>query len=312
MKSIDQIEHLLKQTPTPCVVEGPHREQLKQRLLEQSQTALPRRERMKISVFGRMPSLMKLAAALLVAALLIGTGWAAEKIYKMVTSESTVILHKEPSGAASEFETSAPNPAEWEKQVNEEIKQLVAKKKYKFIRAIDLPQGGKVNVYYFQLSNGTRLAWKRPPPRLEDVASLDDYERKSEEYAAQRQKDIEKAVAGGKGRLVNIIVTEIHVCRDVESNQKLDVRRVTPRYRGEGNDDFAEVYPGGMQEYEKPGDHVFRTSSWRDHLKAIQDGKRELLDIRLVKQGIYETVREDGSKLVFPRELPLQEKPERK
>ena len=107
MKSIDEIERLLGQTPAPCVVEGPHREQLKQRLLEQSQTAQPRREPVKISVFRRMPSLVKLAAALLVAAILIGTGWAAEKIYKMVTGESTVISHREPSGVTSEFGTNA-------------------------------------------------------------------------------------------------------------------------------------------------------------------------------------------------------------
>ena len=315
MKNVDPIERLLEQTPAPCVVEGPHREQLKQRLLEASSTAQPRRERMKISVFSRMPSLVKLAAALLVAAILIGTGWASEKIYRLVTSESTVISHKTPSGESSEFGSDEANPgllAEQEKQTDKEIKQLVARKKYKFVRTIDFPDGNKANVYYFRLSDGTRVKWKQGPPRLEEVASWDEYERKSHEYARQRGKDIAKAIASGKARLINFILTEIHVCRDIESTQKVDVLRVQPGCPEEGTDDFACVYPGGMQEYERPGDHVFKTTSWRDHLKAIRDGKRELLDVRIVKRGVFETVREDGSKLVFSRELAPPEKPQSK
>ena len=128
----------------------------------------------------------------------------------------------------------------------------------------------------------------------------------------QRGKDIDKAIARGKGRLINVIVTEIHVCRDVESNQKLDVRRVASQCPEEGADDFAEVYPGGMREYERTGDHLFRTTSWRDHLKAIRDGKRELLDVRLAKQGVYEALREDGSTLIFSQEFPPQQKPDTK
>jgi hypothetical protein len=312
MKNVDPIERLLEQTPLPCVVAGPHREELKQRLLEAAQTAPPRSERMMTSLLNRMPPLVKLAAALLVAAILIGTGWASEKIYELVTSESTVISHKEPSGATSEFGTSGANPAEEEKQADEEVKKLIAQKKYKFVRAIDTPQGGRFYVYYFRLSDGTRLKWKRPPPRLEEVASWDEYERKTDEYAKQQGKDIEKAIASGKSRLINIVVTEIHVCRDAKSHQNLDVRRSSPSCPEEGTQDFADLYAGGMQEYEKPGNHVFKTTSWPDHLRAIREGKRELLDVRFVKCGIYEAVREDGSKFVFPRELPLREKPQTK
>ena len=184
----------------------------------------------------------------------------------------------------------------------------MAQKKYKFVRTIHHPQGNESNVYYFYLSDGSRVKWKHPPPRLEDVASLDEYERKAKEYSEQRGKDIEKAIASGKGRLVNIIVTEIHECRDVGTNQNLDVRRISPQCPEEGTDDFAEVYPGGMQGYEKPGDHMFKTSSWQDHLNAIRDGKRELLGVRLLKLGVYEVTRDDGSNLIFSRELSPQEK----
>jgi hypothetical protein len=309
MKNVDPIERLLEQTPAPWVVEGPHREQLKQRLLEPSATAQPRREPMKISLFQRMPSLVKLAAALLGAAILIGTGWTSEKIYRLVSGESPAIMHRDPSGTTRSFGTGGPNPAAAERQADEEIKQLVAQKKYKFVRRIDHADGSTSYVYYFQLSNHARLKWKYPGPRLEDVASWDEYQRKSAEYGKQREKDIAKAIASGKGRLINFVLEEIHVCRDVATGQKLDVVRAAPDCPEEGKVDFAYIYNGGMQEYEKPGDHMLASSSWPDHLKAIREGQRELLDVRIVKKGIYEAVRADGSKFVFPRELPPTEKP---
>ncbi len=308
MKSIDQIESLLRQTPTPCVVAGLHQEQLKQRLLKQAQTAQARREPMKISVFSRMSLLVKLAAALLVAAILIGAGWAAEKIYKIVTEQSVVISHVTPSGT-TEFGSSGPNPAEHEKRANEKIKQLVDQKKYKFVRTIHHPDGNESNVYYFDWYDGScrnHIKWKSGPPRLEEVSSWDEYKQKSEEYSGQRQKEVEEAIASGKGRLINILVTEVQECKDVATNQRLDVRRISPQCPEEGTHDFAEIYPGGMKEFRKPGNHMFTTTSWQDHLNAIRDGKRALLGVRLVKYGVYEAVRDDGSKLVFRRELPPQ------
>jgi hypothetical protein len=304
MKNINHIDRLLGQTRSPCVVEGPHREQLKQRLLEELQTARPRSEPRELSVFGRSPSLMKLAGGLLIVAVLIGSGWAAETIYRRLMWEGTVLSHRGPTGVTTDFETNAANPGQRKTQAQEEIRRIVAQRKYKFVRRIDRPGGDTYYLYFFPLSDGTRMKAKYPPPRLEDVASWDEYQRKAEQYAAERRRDIEQAVAGGKGRLINVIVTEIHVCRDVESNQSLEVRRAAPDCPEEGTDDFAYVYPGGIQEHERSGDSVFGTTSWPEHLKAIRDGKRELLDIRLVKQGIYEAVRADGSKFVFPRELP--------
>ena len=98
----------------------------------------------------------------------------------------------------------------------------------------------------------------------------------------------------------------------MESNEKLDVRRGAPQCPEEGTEDYAYIYRGAVPEYEKPGDHVFTESSWPDHLQAIRDGKRELLGLRIVKEGIYEAVRDDGSRLIFSRELPPRENPETK
>ena len=79
MKRIDPTERLLGETPVPLVVEGVHREQLKQRLLAEAQSAQPRRKEMT-RFTGRF-SMLKVAATFAAAAILIGTGWAAEKIY---------------------------------------------------------------------------------------------------------------------------------------------------------------------------------------------------------------------------------------
>ena len=38
---------------------------------------------------------------------------------------------------------------------------------------------------------------------------------------------------------------------------------------------------------------------WEDHLKAIADGKRELLDIQTVKLPKYELTRADGTKFHY-------------
>jgi hypothetical protein len=52
VEPIDPTERLLTETPVPLVVEGVHREQLKQRLLAHAQSAQPRRKEM-IKFAGR-------------------------------------------------------------------------------------------------------------------------------------------------------------------------------------------------------------------------------------------------------------------
>ncbi|MCE5302133.1 MAG: hypothetical protein LLF97_03370 [Planctomycetaceae bacterium] len=259
---------------------------------------------MTISFFRKLPPFAKLAAAILGTVFLIGTGWATEKIYRRLAGQSVGIMHVTPSGTTDFSTNDAEDPAAEEKWTDKEIRQLVAQKKYKFVRTIHHPQGNESNVYYFYLSNGDRLKWKMPPPRLEEVASLDEYDRKAKQCSQQRAKEIEKAIANGKGRLINILVTEIQQCRDPATGQTFDVRRVVPQCPEEGARDFAYVYPGGMKSFERPGNHVYTTTSWQDHLNAIRSGKRELLGVRLQKLGVYETTRDEGSQLIFARELP--------
>ena len=94
MKSIDEIEGLLGQTPVPDLLDGPHREQLKRQLLEQY-ALRPMERRTTMSVFRTIPPMFKVAAALLAAVILVGSGWAAEKIYQKLTeTQTSVTLEK--------------------------------------------------------------------------------------------------------------------------------------------------------------------------------------------------------------------------
>lgn len=159
----------------------------------------------------RRTRLIRLAAGLLVAALLVATGWAAEKLYQFV-ADSFVILEEEtlleersgpvklPDGAfrsASRTvrisvgaflpEDASPGAVEKAMQGLEEVKQLIGQKKYEFIKTYTGPSGEEEYVYRFTLADGRQVAMNFSIP-LENVASWDDYLQKISEQAKQRQE----------------------------------------------------------------------------------------------------------------------------
>ena len=147
MEHIDPTERLLTETPVPLVVEGVHREQLKQRLLAHAQSAQPRRKEM-IKFAGRF-SMLKVAAMLAAVMILICTGWGAEKMYQKFFTNVSVTLERSPTREwkipdgrnlfISELIVTAVDPddpkaVETAKRHHEEMKQLLAQKKYDFIK----------------------------------------------------------------------------------------------------------------------------------------------------------------------------------
>jgi hypothetical protein len=314
MKSIDQVERLLGQTPAPRVVEGPHREQLKQRLLESAQSAQPRRTHMSRSLLSRMSPMMKVAAGFVLAAVLIGTGWAAGKndwkwtgiSFTLETSPEThpgrsVTL---PDGAtlnlgekAFTYEESgrvspdATKAVERANRHHEEENKLIAEKKYKLLKTVEL-FSEKRYVYRFIFADGSNEKTTVQIP-LETVTSWDDYRQKEKE---QNEK-ICKAVAEGKFRLIDVNTTEHQICRDVASNIKFDVRRM--RYPGQK--DLAQATVEAAK-----GPTPTQEMSWQDHLQAIRDGKRELLGWRNETFYTYEAVLENGSTATFFQDHPLE------
>ncbi len=279
----------------PMLCEGP----------EQSKPTLGKEENMRRSWFARMPPMMKLAAGFVLAAVLIGTGWAAERLYVKwngvsITLESypgrSVTL---PNGATLDlggWETTSgiissdpgdlgPNAVERAKRHHEEQNKLIAEKKYKFEKIREF-LGQKCYVYTFAFADGSQGAMTVDLP-LETVTSWDDYRQKQQE---QTEK-IYKAVVAGNFRLIDVNTIDDWICRDVGSNEKLDVRHVS---------DTAQATVEAAKEPKQ-----MQVMSWQDHLKAIREGRRELLGPKNDTYYTYEAVLDDGSKATFVQDHRL-------
>ena len=279
MKRIDPIERILAETPLPHIAEGAHREQLKQRLLAEVQSAQPGRNRM-----GRFTDriLIGKAAAVLAAVLLIGAGWAAEKIYKKFFSRVSVTLEqsrteavKLPNGAMmgtvrgvfTEVDANDPKALETAKRHHEEIKQLIAQKKYEFVRNFDY-DGRKEYVYKFRFSDGShdRMNFSMP---LDKVASWDDYQQKVAQEEKWCTEQIGKAIAAGRFRLIDTDVTLEHVCQEVATNHKYKIHRIAiPDSKDRARySNIAMYFPFDSKAQE--GTSQRPQTSWQEYLDAV-------------------------------------------
>ncbi len=308
MKSIDEIERLLAQTGVPNLLDGAHREQLKRQLLEQA-ASQPTERRTMMSVFRRIPPMFKVAAAVLAAAILVGSGWAGEKIYKKLTEpKATVTLEEDPprpwtlpngmtfytggSIVSTVVDSDDPKAIEKAKRRHEEMKRLIAQKQYKFLRAYEGPEGKKQYEYRFTLADGSQKDMNFVMP-LESVASWDDYRGKLDEQRQRARDGIGKAVAAGKFRLIDVDVICIHVCRDAGSDEKIKVQRIP---LGEGKE-IALIRPFDPEAESRAT--IKPQTSWEAHLQAVREGKREILSLEPITDYTYEVVLEDGSKTIF-------------
>jgi hypothetical protein len=83
---------------------------------------------------------------------------------------------------------------------------------------------------------------------------------------------------------------QVHLCRDVATSQKFKVQRIS---LGGGKEiafprtDYSGI-PTGVKE-----------TTWQEHLQAIREGKRELLDLETTNSYTYEMISDDGTKLLF-------------
>ena len=86
MREEREMERLLAQSPAPCLRDGPHREHLKAKLLH-TRPSTRRGLRITIRLGGLLwpTRLMKLAAGVMVAVVLVATGWTAERVYRSIT-----------------------------------------------------------------------------------------------------------------------------------------------------------------------------------------------------------------------------------
>ncbi len=185
----------------------------------------------------------------------------------------------------------------------EEIKQLISENKYKFLKTFDGARGEKQYVYSFTFADGSNTAMNFSMP-LENVTSWEDYLQKRGEQQGQRQEKINQAIAAGQFRLINWEMIRVHLCRDLNSNQKFKVQRID-RHDGTviafPKAEFGKIPPGVQQ------------TSWQEHLEAIRQKKRELLDMETTDYYTYELTADDGTKLIWnygggePLKMPAQQ-----
>ena len=294
-------------------------EQLDQQLLEQSQPTDGKELKMRMSIFARIPPMMRLAATLLVAAALVGTGWAAEKIYKRITRlvvefeddkesriESSVTL----PGGTTVSRVSMTNssitvpvsddPAERQiaiqaaKQEREEIKKLALERKYEFVGEHKQRDGMTEYTYKFKLANGKEIE-QGLNVRLENVASWEEYVQKDKEAHVEHMKAIDKAVEAGRFRLLDVHTYQVQLCRDVKTGHKQRVLRCDRR-----DGSVAHITNENAPSEEE---------SWQDHLQAIREGRKELLGLDdSGRDYTYEVTLDDGSKVIhsFGGDVPLK------
>ncbi len=183
---------------------------------------------------------------------------------------------------------------------HEEMNKLIAEKKYNLLSTSDSPDGEMQYEYSFTLSDGNNIKITFSMP-LENVTSWEDYQQKQEE---QRHEKINQAIAAGQFRLLNWEMIRVHLCRDVETNQKFKVQRI-PRRDGTviafPRADFGKIPPGVQQ------------TSWQEHLQAIRQKKRDLLEMETINYFTYEITVDDGTKVIWsyaggePLKMPAQQ-----
>lgn len=250
------------------------------------------------------PLLVACAVVCCVVVLVAAGGWAAEKVFESIANKDQYVeleRFEEPPLTLPDGSTMSsssvtgtylppdapPGSVEKAKKDHEEMKQLIAKKQYELVKTYDGAGSGKQYVYQFTLADGTshRMNFSIP---LENVASWDDYCRKSRKQNRQREEKIFKAFAADKFRLLDIDPISVHVCRDADS----DVTYLVQRFRRPDEEDEALVRP------QEEGVTRHKTS-WEEHLAAIRQGKRVLLDLDVTKSYVYELTLDDGSTTTY-------------
>jgi len=304
MKDIREIEEALREA-APAVVDGPHRQWLKESLSRQARSAQRGPRRAIWWAVLKASRGTKVAAAILGAAMLVAAGWGAERVYNMVakkyferaTTEGPALEITTPDGKTAFMATvyggsrpCDPSAAEEARQREEEVKALIAAGKYEFVKSFESSgSGGTSYVYRFKLANGEELHQNFFCP-LEQVTSWEDYEQKVKQQFERRSQAIAQAISKGNFRLLDIGLIKEHICLDPSTREKLSVLEVGlpdgPKTA------MVHTYPIGESTrwYETP---------WEEHLREIEQGRRELLDVKITRSYTYQITLEDGTKTTF-------------
>ena len=302
MKTEDDIERILADTPLPFVRDGDHRRRLKARLM---QCAEGRQTRAGDWQPPRQRRMLRVAVMVIAAVGLVTVGWAGERVYEyvakthffsvtesrgeweIVTPDGKKQTFTRTSGYGVDYDPSV-GPEESERKL-EEVKELIAKGEYELVGTFHPARGKTIYKYSFVLSDGEDFTWNLLLP-LDGAASWEDYRERVRQAIAERDDRIAEAISAGRFRLIDADVIRSHVCRDAGSGELINVMHVSSPVPDRPDAALVKPYPltsGGN------GYHM----SWQDHLKAIAEGRRELIRLETVKEYTYELVLSDGSRI---------------
>lgn len=176
-----------------------------------------------------------------------------------------------------------------EQENDAELGKIIKDKKYKFLNSFDAPDGVKRYVYRLTYPDGRQVGRSFYVP-LDKVSSLEEYRQKEKQQRHQRQNRIERALAAGRFRLLNLEAMQMHICRDAASGKTFMVQRIRRPDQSEialPRADFGPL-PSAVKQ-----------TSWQEHLQAIRDGKRQLLNLEATNNYTYEITAEDGTKEIL-------------
>ncbi len=300
MSRTDDLERKLRQSELPGVVPGSHQSRLKQALVNQMQLVSkePEMTRFRI-VFSSRP--LRIAASFAVVVSLMATGWAAETVYEAISKRywqtETLLDQQWPDADGTRVwgtQTIIGKIVEAEAPPTDgpnfkAIKKLIPERKYKFVRTFEEPAGVTNYLYHFTLPDGTVDSMNFLIP-LDQCSSWDDYVQKLRAHNEQRHRRIQQAIARGQFRLLDVTLLRAHICRDAQTGEMLHVLCID----GTDNKQTAVVSP---QPAHETNDRY--ETSWDEHLAAIENGSRQLLELEAVQQFKYEVTLLDGSTTVF-------------
>ncbi len=301
MKDNDKIEKIFARATAPSVRAGIHRENLKAELMDRFDE---RDVQMKMDKPRKFKGLIRVAAMILAAVVLVSAGWAAEQAYRKIAWITWIDLKTTsheltlPSGKKLELTTSITSgvtrsdqdvsieQAKADQAVRrEEMPQAIVDGKYTFRKEYNNPYGGPVAyIYSIDLPSGP-LNWAFDVP-LEKFESWEQFEDLEEEARRKYSQMCDEAIEAGRYRLVDVKAELSHICREVETGEEIFCQRLPG-----DSEPTAYIQPWPLK---LNGRTKTIQTTWQDHLDAIADGSRELIEPFICSIYIYELTLSDG------------------
>lgn len=269
---------------TPVLKPGRHMERLEAELLASYRTGRPRALRW-----------MRAAAMVSVGAVLMGAGAVAKDVYDRyrhtTVSSEEQITYLDAQGkpgnkenASTVLSSSTPFNGTTETAARQSMKatmDAVNAKKYRLVREEDTPDGRHRYYYMLTLADGTEVP-ASGTVRLEETNGWDEWQKKQHELAVQESQQFQQAIGEGKARIVADDLYVKYVCKDAASGRTVEVMK------------FAGADGKAVAMISEPGADMSQHTSWQEHLDALSEGRRVLVQVVATPGFTYEYQNAEG------------------